>query len=103
MSIGTAGVPKAQTTETEAKKREPFPINSELLQGVRISLEVRLGEAPMTVAEMLALKSGAVITLDTGLADHVELYLNDALVARGEVVAVGEKYGVRIIEIAQSS
>ena len=100
MSTSTAGIPKAPVTEKEARNREPTPINGELLRGVRISLEGRLGEAPMTVAEMLTLKSGAVITLDTGLADHVELYLSDALVARGEIVAVGDKYGVRIVEIA---
>jgi flagellar motor switch protein FliN/FliY len=81
----------------------PSPINSDLLRGVRVSLEVRLGESPMTVDEMLALKAGAVVTLDTGLADSVELYLNDNLVARGEIVAVGDKYGVRIVEIAPSA
>lgn len=75
-------------------------INGELLRGVKVSLEVRLGDAPMTVEEMLALKAGAVVTLDAGLADHVELYLNNTMVARGEIVAVGDKYGVRIVEIA---
>jgi flagellar motor switch protein FliN/FliY len=101
--MSTAGIPKTHAVEKEAKKREPAVIDGELLRGVRIALEVRLGEAAMTVAEMLALKSGALVTLDTGLADHVELYLNDALVARGEIVAVGDKYGVRIIEIASAS
>ena len=79
------------------------PINAELLRGVRISLEVRLGEAPMTIENMMSLKPGAVVTLETSLADHVELYLNDALVARGEIVAVGDKYGVRIVEIAPTA
>jgi len=76
-------------------------INGELLRGLRVSLEARLGEARMTVEQLMALKQGSVVTLETSLADRVELFLNDALVARGEIVAVGEKFGVRIVEIAQ--
>jgi flagellar motor switch protein FliN/FliY len=76
-------------------------INGELLRGVRVALEAKLGHANMTVEEMMALKSGAVVTLETGLADHVDLFLNGTLVARGEIVAVADKFGVRIVEIAQ--
>ncbi len=76
------------------------PIGGELFRGVRVALEARLGEAGMTVDEIMALKSGAVVTLETGLADHVDLYLNGTLVARGEIVAVGDKYGVRIVDLA---
>jgi flagellar motor switch protein FliN len=103
MSVSTVRVPESAGTDKTEVRREPSSINGELLKGVRVSLEVRLGEAPMTVDEVLALKAGAVVTLDSGLADHVELYLNDTLVARGEIVAVGDKYGVRIVEIAPAS
>jgi len=75
-------------------------IGSDLFRGVRVALEARLGEVGMTVEEIMALKSGAVVTLETGLADHVDLYLNGTLVARGEIVAVGDKFGVRIVEIS---
>ncbi|MEI9997610.1 MAG: FliM/FliN family flagellar motor switch protein [Rhizomicrobium sp.] len=76
-------------------------IDESVLRGIRVTLEARLGEANMTVDEMMALKSGAVVTLESGLADHVDLFLNGTLVARGEIVAVGERFGVRIVEIAQ--
>jgi flagellar motor switch protein FliN/FliY len=78
----------------------PARFNNELLREVRVSLEARLGQAAMTVEEMMALKAGAVVTLNASLADHVDLYLNGTLVARGEIVAVGERYGVRIVDIA---
>ncbi len=55
----------------------------------------------MTVEQLMALKQGSVVTLEASLADRVELFLNDALVARGEIVAVGDKFGVRIVEISQ--
>jgi flagellar motor switch protein FliN/FliY len=76
------------------------PIDGDLLREVQVSLEARLGNATLTVEQMMALKAGSVVTLETGLADHVELFLNDTLVARCEIVAVGDKYGVRIVEIA---
>lgn len=79
------------------------PIDSELFRDVPVSLDARLGQSEMTVDEMMALKAGAVVTLETGLADHVDLYLNDARIARGEIVAVGEKFGVRIVEIAPAA
>src|SRR6266704_2757267 len=73
-------------------------ISMDIFAGVRVALEARLGEAPMTIEGLMALKTGAIVTLETGLADHVDLYLNDVLIARGEIVAVGGKYGVRIAE-----
>jgi flagellar motor switch protein FliN/FliY len=76
-------------------------VSNDLLRGIRVSLEARLGQAGMTVDDMMALGAGSVVTLDTGLADHVEMFLNDTLVARGEIVAVGEKFGVRIVDIVQ--
>lgn len=103
MSLSAARTPEMPMNGKQETGRALAPINSDLLRGVRVSLEARLGESSMTVEEMLALKTDSVITLETGLADHVELYLNDALVARGEIVAVGEKFGIRIVEIAPAS
>lgn len=76
-------------------------VSNDLLRGIRVSLEARLGEASMTVDDMMALGPGSIVPLETALADHVDLYLNGTLVARGEIVAVGEKFGVRIVDIAQ--
>src|SRR5690349_4353111 len=97
--LRTIGVP-GDPDQKPADRLELASINSELLGGVRVSLDARLGEAPMTVEQLMALKAGAVVTLTTSLADHVDLYLNNVLVARGEIVAVGGKFGVRIVEIA---
>jgi flagellar motor switch protein FliN/FliY len=89
--------------ETDPKVKgggESERISMDLLGGVRVALEARLGEASMTVEDLMALKSGAIVTLETGLADHVNLYLNEILVARGEIVAVDGKFGVRVVEIS---
>lgn len=78
------------------------PIDGDLLRDIPVTLDARLGQAEMTVAELMALKSGSVVTLDRSVADHVDLHLNGVLVARGEIVAVGDQFGVRIIEIASN-
>ena len=92
--------PKPEEVKDKTEAARLTPINSELFRGVHVSLEARLGQAVMTVEEMMALKPGSIIPLETSLADHLELYLNGTLIARGEVVAVGDNYGLRIIDIA---
>lgn len=73
---------------------------SPLLGDVAVTLQARLGSVEMTLADLLALRTGSVIELKTRLSEPVELYLNDGLVARGEIVAVDDRFGVRILEIA---
>jgi flagellar motor switch protein FliN/FliY len=87
-------------TDKNEQETRLTPIGTGLIGGVAVELEARLGKSVMTVQDLLALKAGSVVTLETGLADQVDLYLNDALVARGEIVAVGDNYAVRIVELA---
>ncbi|HZZ37019.1 MAG TPA: FliM/FliN family flagellar motor switch protein [Caulobacteraceae bacterium] len=65
-----------------------------------MTLQALLGRVSLSVSELLQLRAGSVLTLETGLQDLVELRLNDAAVARGEIVAVEDNFGVRIVEVA---
>jgi flagellar motor switch protein FliN/FliY len=78
-------------------------LESPLLQAVQVELKVRLGMAKLTVQELLALKPGSVVKLESQLNDLVELRLNGSVVALGEIVAVGANFGVRIVKIAPMS
>jgi flagellar motor switch protein FliN len=64
--------------------------------GVQIALEV--GRARMTIRDLLALGPGSVIELTRPAGDPLDVYVNDRLVARGEVVMVNERYGVRFTD-----
>lgn len=77
-----------------------LPPDSPLLKDLNVTLQARLGETVMPIAELLALRAGSVLSLETRMNEPVELYLNDALVGRGEIVAVDDRFGVRIVEIA---
>lgn len=76
-------------------------IDSPLLKDVQVRLRAGLGQAEMSLRELLALKTGSVVKLDTKMSEPIELRLNDAVVARGEIVAVDDNFGVRILEIAK--
>ncbi len=64
--------------------------------GVQISLEV--GRARMTIRDLLALGPGSVIELARPAGDPLDVYVNNRLVARGEVVMVNDRYGVRFTD-----
>lgn len=76
------------------------PIDSDLLRDVKVQLEVHLGQTELSVGELTALDAGSIVTLERSLADFADLYLNGSPIARGQIVAVGDKFGVRIVEIA---
>ncbi len=76
-------------------------INPKVIDAVGVTLEAYLGEARMTVADLTALKEESVVPLDAALNQAVELRLNGVAVARGELVAVGDSFAVRLTEIAK--
>ncbi|HEY2710707.1 MAG TPA: FliM/FliN family flagellar motor switch protein [Caulobacteraceae bacterium] len=78
-------------------------LDSAIFKEVNVALKVRLGEFTITVEDLLALKAGSVVKLESRLNDLVELRLNDTVVARGEIIAVGDNFGVRIVDVAQTS
>ena len=82
--------------------RTLFPGNLDLIQGLKVSLSVSLGKAEITVAELFALKEDALLKLDAGTNDPVEIYLDSRLIGRGELVAVGDNFGVRITEFGKA-
>lgn len=82
--------------ETNAAQLQPHIINQ-----VPVVLEAWIGEARLTVGELAALKAGDVVSLGVSLNQAVALRLNDITIAEGELVAVGDQFGVRITAIAR--
>jgi flagellar motor switch protein FliN len=75
------------------------PVES-LLHDVPLELTVELGRVTMTVRELAArLGPGSVVALSKLTGEKLDIRVNQLLVARGEAVAVGDRYGVRITEI----
>ncbi len=72
----------------------------DILIDVPLQVVAELGRTKMPVKDILKLGVGAVIELDKMADDHIDLRVNDKLIAKGEVVAIDDYFGVRITEIA---
>ncbi|KGB98884.1 flagellar motor switch protein FliN [Burkholderia cepacia] len=75
----------------------------ELVSDVKVTLDIRLGSAELTIKDLMALQTGSVIELDRHLGDSVDVKLNGRNIAHAEIVAVGEQFGIRITEILAGS
>jgi flagellar motor switch protein FliN/FliY len=71
----------------------------DLVEEVKVQLSVTLGNAELTMGQLFALSAGDVLSLDRDADAPVDVRLNGKLVARGLIVAIGDKFGVRITEI----
>ena len=70
-----------------------------LVLDVPVELAVEVGRTTMTIRETLAITPGSIISLDRMAGEPVDLLVNGRRIARGEVVAVDEEFGLRITEV----
>jgi flagellar motor switch protein FliN len=73
--------------------------NLDLLMDVMLQVVVELGRTRMPLRQVLELQQGSVVELDRLAGEAVDVYVNERLIARGEVVVVDDKFGVRITEL----
>ncbi|MDD2763095.1 MAG: flagellar motor switch protein FliN [Opitutaceae bacterium] len=66
---------------------------------VKVKVTVQLGSCQLSMREVLELAPGAVVQLNQHASDPVGLYVNDKLVAYGEVVVVEDNFGIKITEL----
>ena len=74
----------------------------EAVYDVPVQVSAVLGKATLQVSQLLKLGRGAVVELDRRVGEAIDIYINDRLVARGEVVVVEERLGVTMTEIIKS-
>lgn len=74
----------------------------EAVYDIPVQVSAVLGKATMQVNQLLKLGRGAVVELDRKVGEAIDIYVNNRLVARGEVVVVEDKLGVTMTEIVKS-
>lgn len=74
----------------------------EAVYEVPVQVSAVLGKATLQVSQLLKLGRGAVVELDRKVGEAIDIYINDRLVARGEVVVVEDRLGVTMTEIIKS-
>jgi len=73
--------------------------NLEFLLDIPLEVSVELGRSQMIINRLLQLTQGSVVELDKAAGEPVEIFVNDKLLGKGEVIVVNERFGVRITEI----
>ena len=73
--------------------------NLRVLENIDVKLTVEVGSAELKIKELLRLNEGSVIELDRLAGDPLDILINGTMIAKGEVVMVGERFGIRFVEI----
>jgi flagellar motor switch protein FliN len=81
---------------------EPMAGDVTAIYEIPVQISAVLGRSTMQVSQLLKLGRGAVVELDRKVGEAIDIYVNNRLVARGEVVVVEDKLGVTMTEIVKS-
>ena len=78
-------------------------VSLDLILDVSVSVALEVGRAKITVRELLQLSQGSILELDRLAGEPLDVLVNGVRVARGEVVVVNDKFGIRLIEVVSPS
>lgn len=93
---------KTDNDDEEFPIGEPMAKDVEAIYDIPVQISAVLGRSTMQVSQLLKLGRGAVVELDRKVGEAIDIYVNNRLVARGEVVVVEDKLGVTMTEIVKS-
>jgi flagellar motor switch protein FliN/FliY len=86
--------------ESETQKSERASVeNLRVLENIDVKLTVEVGNAEIKIRDLLRLNEGSIVELDRLAGDPLDILVNGTMIAQGEVVMVGERFGVRFSEI----
>jgi len=91
--------PKPDIIEAYENEEELNRADLDFILDIPLELSVELGKTKILINDLLQLGQGSVIELNKLAAEPLEIYINRKLVAKGEVVVVNEKFGVRLTDI----
>ncbi len=89
--------------DTDGTKENRAPKGIDFILDIPLTISVEVGRTRMLIEDLLALGQGSVIELGKTAGETLDILANDRLIARGEVVVMNEKYGIRITEIISPS
>jgi flagellar motor switch protein FliN/FliY len=101
----TAAVARAQFSDLSSNAAGPGgqEMNLNLILDVAVTLALEVGRARMSVRDLLQLAPGAVVELDRLAGEPLDVLVNGVRIARGEVVVVNEKFGIRLTDVVSAT
>ena len=100
-------VEETDVSETEASKKNEQEIKTEssavnnlrVLENIDVKLTVEVGNTEIKIRDLLRLNEGSVVELDRLAGEPLDILANGTMIAKGEVVMVGERFGIRLTEV----
>jgi len=88
-----------ESTQAEVRGERASIENLRVLENIEVRMTVEVGRTEITIRDLLRLNEGSVVELDRLAGDPLDILINGTMIAKGEVVMVGERFGVRFGEI----
>ncbi len=99
-NAGAAGYERAQFNELGPDSPAgQTDVTLDLILDVKVMVALEVGRTRISVRELLGLRQGSILELDRLAGDPLDVLVNGVRVARGEVVVINEKFGIRLIEV----
>ena len=95
-TASTANFEELQNTE----RKSSAAIDIDFILDIPLTVTVELGRARMLIGELLQLGQGSIVELAKFAGEPMDVFINQRLIAKGEVVVVNEKFGIRLTDIA---
>ena len=89
-----------ETAATSAGGSKVSAENLRVLENIEVQMTVEVGNTEIRIRDLLRLNEGSVVELDRLAGDPLDILVNGTMIAKGEVVMVGEKFGIRFREVA---
>ena len=87
-------------SEDSAESFESLSLDSDLLRNIPVTISVEVGRTSLPIKALMQLTQGSVVELDRLAGDPLDILANGTTIAKGEVVMVGERFGIRFTEVA---
>lgn len=102
LSLNEIETPASEKDDNPFAVGEPMANDVTAIYDIPVQVSAVLGRSSMKVSQLLKLGRGAVVELDRKVGEAIDIYVNNRLVARGEVVVVEDRLGITMTEIVKS-
>jgi len=94
-----------QESDSESLQEETSKstIDSDVLQNIAVTLTLEVGRASLKIRDIMSLSQGSVVELSKLAGEPLDLLINNTRVAQGEVVLIGDRYGVKLTNVVSAS
>jgi flagellar motor switch protein FliN/FliY len=94
-----AGTAKAGMKELRDESKPGGDVNLDVVLDIPVNISMEIGRTKISIRNLLQLNQGSVVELDRLAGEPMDVLVNGTLIARGEVVVVNEKFGIRLTDI----